>query len=135
MDNPGTFSLGDFTVDVPAAQVGTPVADLAGMVAVALQARFASGGGGTSCTVFLQTSFDQGQTWVDLAALSFGATTGVLFAGLVGGTLAPQAPTDGALAAGTILAGAPLGDRLQAKVVSTGTFVNSTLCSVWATAR
>ena len=135
MDNPGVFSLGDFTVTGPTTQVGTPVTDLAGMAAVAVQARFASGGGGTSCTVFLQTSFDQGQTWVDLAALAFGTASAVLLASLVGGTLAPQAPTDAGLAAGTILAGAPLGDRLQAKVVSTGTFVNSTLCSVWACVR
>ncbi len=134
MDDPGTFSLGDFTLDVPATQTGTPVTGLAGMAVAAVQARFAPGGGGTGCTVFLQTSFDQGQTWVDLAALGFGAAGGVLLASVAGGPLAPQAPTDCGLAAGTILSG-PLGDRLRAKLVSTGTFTGSTLCSVWVAIR
>jgi hypothetical protein len=136
MDNPGAFTLGDFTLTTPGTQLGAPVCDLAGMRAVALQVRFAYGSGGATCAIYIQTSIDQGQTWFDVACMAFATAPGLQATSLTTG--APLSglitPGDGVLAVNTILNGI-LGDRLQAKVVSTGTYGNSTAVNVRAVAQ
>jgi hypothetical protein len=130
----GTFSLGDFSVTTAATQVGEVVDDLSGALAVTLSARLAYGSGGTSCYAVVETSLDQGVTWVQIARFDF--TTSGLQKVLTVSGLTPRiaAASAGSLAADTALDGT-LGDRLRATVVSTGTYAGSTVVSVRANVR
>lgn len=130
----GTFSLGDFSIGAAATQVGDVVDDLGGALAVTLSARLAYGSGGTSCYAVVETSLDQGVTWVQIARFDF-TTSGLQKVMNVSG-LTPRiaAATAGSLAADTALDGT-LGDRLRATVVSTGTYAGSTVVSVRANVR
>jgi hypothetical protein len=137
MDNsPGSISLGNFAVTTAATQIGTPAIGLAGMNAVTLLARFIYGSGGTTATVYFQTSFDQGQTWCDIASVQFATSSQAEVVNVSGldKLTTWTAQTDGTLTAGTVLDG-PLGDQLRVKVVSAGTYGNSTLLSTWAVPR
>jgi hypothetical protein len=130
----GTFSLGDFSIGAAATQVGDVVDDLSGALAVTLSARLAYGSGGTSCYAVVETSLDQGVTWVQIARFDF-TTSGLQKVMTVSG-LTPRiaAATAGGLAADTALDGT-LGDRLRATMVSTGTYAGSTVVSVRANIR
>jgi hypothetical protein len=130
----GTFSLGDFSIGAAATQVGEVVDDLSGALAITLSARLAYGSGGTSCYAVVETSLDQGVTWVQIARFDF--TTSGLQKVLTVSGLTPRiaAATAGSLAADTALDGT-LGDRLRATVVSTGTYAGSTVVSVRANVR
>ena len=130
----GTFSLGDFSIGAAATQVGEVVDDLSGALAVTLSARLAYGSGGTSCYALVETSLDQGVTWVQIARFDF-TTSGLQKVMTVSG-LTPRlaAASAGSLSADTALDGA-LGDRLRATVVSTGTYAGSTVVSVRANVR
>lgn len=136
MNSPGPFTLGDFTVGAAGTQCGAPVTTLAGLTAVTLQMRFAYGSGGTKTNIYVQTSIDQGQSWFDVANVAFATASGVELVNLSGlnSVTAPAAPVSLALADNTVLNG-PLGDRLQACVVSTGTYGGQTLASVRGMAR
>lgn len=130
----GTFSLGDFSIGAAATQVGEVVDDLSGALAVTLSARLAYGSGGTSCYALVETSLDQGVTWVQIARFDF--TTSGLQKVLTVSGLTPRlsAASAGSLSADTALDGT-LGDRLRATVVSTGTYAGSTVVSVRANVR
>jgi hypothetical protein len=145
MDNPGAFTLGDFQIGA-AGQYGgqnpsqgqpgcAPIAcDLAGMAACSIQLRF-SGGAGTTCTVYVQTSLDQGQSWFDVAAVAFTTVAAVAVLNLSGNDhAAPAAPASLSLTPGTILDG-PLGDRLQMVAITTGIYPSGTLLSGRGVAR
>jgi hypothetical protein len=130
----GMFSLGDFSIGAAATQVGEVVDDLSGALAVTLSARLAYGSGGTSCYALIETSLDQGVTWVQIARFDF-TTSGIQKVLTVSG-LTPRlaAASAGSLSADTALDGT-LGDRLRATVVSTGTYAGSTVVSVRANVR
>jgi hypothetical protein len=130
----GTFSLGDFSIGAAATQVGEAVMDMGGALAVTLSARLAYGSGGTSCYALVETSLDQGVTWVQIARFDF--TTSGLQKVLTVSGLTPRlaAASAGSLSADTALDGT-LGDRLRATVVSTGTYAGSTVVSVRANVR
>lgn len=130
----GTFSLGDFSIGAAATQVGEVVDDLRGALAITLSARLAYGSGGTSCYAVVETSLDQGVTWVQIARFDF--TTSGLQKLLTVSGLTPRiaAATAGSLSADTALDGV-IGDRLRATVVSTGTYAGSTVLSVRANFR
>jgi hypothetical protein len=130
----GTFSLGDFSIGAAATQVGEVVDDLSGALAITLSARLAYGSGGTSCYALVETSLDQGVTWVQIARFDF-TTSGLQKVMTVSG-LTPRlaAASAGSLSADTALDGT-LGDRLRATVVSTGTYAGSTVVSVRANVR
>ena len=130
----GMFSLGDFSIGAAATQVGEVVDDLSGALAITLSARLAYGSGGTSCYALVETSLDQGVTWVQIARFDF-TTSGLQKVMTVSG-LTPRlaAASAGSLSADTALDGT-LGDRLRATVVSTGTYAGSTVVSVRANVR
>lgn len=134
--NAGIITLGDFQVGAAGTAVGTPVTGLQGMLVIACQLRFFYGSGGTQANVFVQTSLDQGQTWLDLANVQFGTANGteLINVSAANGSSGPLAPTNLSLTANTVLNG-PIGDRLQAVVVSTGTYGSSTLASVRCVVR
>lgn len=134
MITPGIKSLGDFTITTAATALGDSFTGLDGMAEADVQVRLAYGSGGTTCKVFIQSSLDQGTTWFDLWC----------FAGLLASKvrlrrLKPDGneltPVDGALGDDTVASGIVLGDRMRAKVVSTGTYAGSTLVSVRVSAR
>jgi len=133
---PGPLTLGDFQVAAAATQTGTPVTNLQGLTALSCQARFFYGSGGTQTNVFIQTSLDQGQSWFDIANIEFTTSSGIEAINLSGlnSVTTPTAPQNLALSNNTTFNG-PLGDRLQAVVVSTGTYGSNTLASVRCNAR
>lgn len=130
MNTPGIFSLGDIQITAAGTQVGDPVTDLDGMLAMAASLRLAYGSGGTSVKAYLQTSLDQGTTWIDIACVVFG--TAAEHAVLNFSALTPKTtqvvPSDGALTDDTAVDGI-LGDRVRLKVVSVGTYAGSTVLS------
>ena len=148
MNNPGIKSLGDRaittaltgevitqSVDINGAAI-SHVDRLEGALALALQLRFAYGSGGTSVKAYVQTSFDQGQTWVDIACATFAQVSATKIYNL--SALTPKTtavtPTDGALSDDTAVDGL-IGDRLRVKVTSEGTYAGNTSLSVRAAVR
>lgn len=93
-----------------------------------LQCVFTYGSGGTSAKAYVQTTFDDGATWVDIAC--FAATTASLqrLYNLVSAT--PKAsivtPTDGSLTDSTSVDGL-IGSQLRVKYVSVGTYAATNL--------
>lgn len=136
MLNPGLYALADRAITTALNEAQTPIVDLDGATAVTVQARLAYGSGGTTAKVYVQTSLDQGVTWMDVACLAFaaaGATKVVNLSALTPRTV-PALPTDGALADDTVVDGV-LGDRLRTRIITTGTYAGSTLVSVRAAVR
>jgi hypothetical protein len=136
MNNPGPFTLGDFTITSASTQVGAVQPGFAGINAATLQVRLSGGAGGTKINVYVQTSIDQGQSFVDIANIAFANTPGVSIVNLsaLDKLSTPTAPSDGTLADNTVLDG-PLGDQFRVKVISTGTYTGATLVSVRGIAR
>jgi len=102
---------------------------------LALQGNFLYGSGGTTAKAWVQTSFDGGATWIDIASFAF--TTAALrkVVGLSVNIAATHAtPTDGSLADNTINNGL-IGDRLRVKYTTTGTYAGATSLAVTAVAR
>jgi hypothetical protein len=105
------------------------------MNAAAIEAQFAYGSGGTTCKVWIQTTLDNGQTWLDIACLAFttaSATKIINLSGLTPVTMAIT-PTDGSMADNTVQDGV-LGSALRATITTTGTY-GSTSLSVRANRR
>ncbi len=138
VDNPGVFTLGDFQIGAAGQQAtqSAQIPDLAGMLAASLQVRLSGGAGGAKINVYIQSSIDQGQSWFDVANVAFANTPGVQLLNLSGldKLSTPTAPSNLTLADNTVLDG-PLGDRLQAVVISTGTYASGTLVSARGVAR
>ncbi|MBF0561756.1 MAG: hypothetical protein HQL37_06975 [Alphaproteobacteria bacterium] len=135
MQNSGTYSLGDFTITTAGTQVGTPVTDIGDLHAALFEARLAYGSGGTTAKLYLQTSANQGTTWADIACITFGTAAKAVLLNRSALTPTGQVvPTDGAMADDTAVDGV-LGDRLRAKLVTTGTYAGSTVLEVRVTVR
>jgi hypothetical protein len=143
MNTPGVYDLGSISLTVPlTAQVITVgsandqhLDPLDGMLSASIQIRFAYGSGGATCKVYVQTSLDQGTTWVDVICATFTTASGnkaFNLSGLTPRTMAVT-PADGALADDTAVDGI-LGDWWRAKVTSTGTYANTSL-AIRLTAR
>ena len=141
MNSPGPIQLtyggvGALQIVGPGTFVGDWITGLSGMLSASLQAQLLYGAGGTTVTVYFQTSFDQGNTAVDIAAIQFttaGGTNVVNLSALTPKTT-PIVPTQQALAAGSANDGL-LGDRLRFVAVVAGTYGNSTLLNATACVR
>jgi hypothetical protein len=98
---------------------------------VAVQANFVYGSGGTTVDAWLQTSFDGGVTWADIAQFRF--TTASARKAFNLSSLTPvttqATPTDGTLAANTAVDGL-IGSALRVKYASAGTYAGGTTLSV-----
>tara|TARA_R110000824_G_scaffold167181_1_gene343951 strand:- start:7692 stop:8114 length:423 start_codon:yes stop_codon:yes gene_type:complete len=95
------------------------------------QAVFVRGSGGTTCDVFIQTSLDQGSTWIDIIQFAF-VTTTVTGISAVKPNIALAAnytPTDGALSDNSITDGL-MGDRVRVKTVIAGTYSGTSTLDV-----
>lgn len=99
---------------------------------IVMSSIFTYGSGGTTVKAWLQTSFDNGATWVDLISHAFALATATKVSALSAG-IAPAsqgfAPSDGALADNTVINGV-IGDRLRVKVITTGTYAGGTMLAV-----
>lgn len=129
MNNPGYYSLADLPITTAlTGSAQTAIESLEGMLAGTIQAKLAYGSGGTSVKAYVQTTLDDGLTWVDVASFTFttsSATKVINLSGLTPKTTAVT-PSDGALADDTCVDGV-LGDALRVKLTTTGTYSNTTL--------
>ncbi len=109
----------------PTVVIGTPAKYLTA------QAKFLYGAGGTNVTVYIQTSIDNGVTWLDVMSFQFttAAATKVSACSLDVALAAAVTPTTGSLAANTILNGL-LGNQFRAQYVTTGTYSGATSIKV-----
>lgn len=100
------------------------------------QAVFTYGSGGTSVDAYVQTSLDQGATWIDVMEFNFllASATKISACSIYGSLPTVVAPTDGSLASNTVVAGI-LGDRFRIKYKSAGTYAGGTSVQVVAWAK
>lgn len=129
MNSPGYYSLADTAITTAlTGSAQTAIENLEGMLAASIQAKFAYGSGGTTVKAYVQTTLDDGLTWVDIASFAFttsSATKVINLSGLTPKTTAVT-PSDGALADDTCVDGV-LGSALRVKLTTTGTYSNTTL--------
>lgn len=94
---------------------------------IGMQANFSYGSGGTTCKVYLQTSFDDGITWRDVATLAFALASLNKLATINKAIVATvqTAIQDGVLADDTIVNGV-LGEKFRLKIISVGTYAGVT---------
>jgi len=98
-----------------------------GLKSLTVQALFNYGAGGTDATAWVQTSLDDGTTWMDIMAFNFttSAATKVSAVRQFIALAAVATPTDGTLTDDTILDGC-IGDRVRVKWTTTGTYTGIT---------
>ena len=134
---PATLCLMNETITTAqTASTKTAVSGLARCKSLALECIFTYGSGGTTAIVYVQTSFDGGSTWVDIA--NFAHTTSSLSRAYNLSALTPLTSvytvTDGSLTNNTCKDGL-IGDQLRVKFTSTGTYAGSTTVAVYAIAK
>jgi hypothetical protein len=96
--------------------------------AISVQAVFVYGSGGTTAKAYVQTSLDNGVTWIDVASFAFATATAtkVSAVNIYTAVAAAVTPTDGTLTDNTILSGI-FGDRLRVKLITAGTYAGTTI--------
>lgn len=125
MDAPGSYTLAALGITAAlSAQVQTPIAGLEGMASVTIEAAFAYGSGGTSCSAVVQESMDGGTLWRDIARFDFTTSSDVRYSTL--SAVAKSNVAYAALASAGVNDGL-LGTQLRAVVTSVGAYVNTTL--------
>ncbi len=134
MNNPGVKLLGDFQVGAAATQQGDVITDLEGMTACALSVKFGYGAGGSTSIVVVETSLNQAGSWIEIARFDFATAGAEKVINLSALTPKTSPYTAVALSAEGSVDGI-LGDRLRARVTSTGTYSGSTTASVRANVR
>lgn len=117
------------TADVTAGVVRMPNARVESLT---LQAVFTYGSGGTNATAYVQTTFDGGTTWMDIACFQFTtATAKHLFHLTAAAVTSIATPGDAALTANTCVNGF-LGDQFRVKLTTTGTYAGGTTFAITA---
>ncbi len=106
-------------------------ATLYGLKQLAIEANFTYGSGGTDLKVWIQTSLDGGEEWIDIVCFRFLTTSKRVVANVNSQTpiTTVYTPTDGSLANDSVKDGI-LGDRLRIKKTSTGTYAGGTTLAV-----
>lgn len=150
MNSPGLKNLGDVSLAAinaattatvvtssPSAANGETVAyvdGLEGMLAAALQVNFNYGSGGTSLKVIVETSLDQGSTWIEVWRCALAQASEQNVVNLSGLTPKTTPATPAALSDDSCLDGI-LGDRFRAKVLAVGTYAGNTSLQIRMHAR
>lgn len=125
---PVTLISETITVAVTGVTPDAPTYSLPGLnyESLSLQALFTYGSGGTTAKAWVQTTFDQGATWTDIANFAFTtATARRLYHLTPVAVTAIATPTDGTLADNTAVNGL-LGSDLRVKLTTTGTYAGDT---------
>lgn len=139
MDNAGAFTLGDITITASDTYDGPIVADLDGMSGYTAQAVLQPGPGSdpdAAVAVYIKTSIDQGERFIDSGVMRFRAGAGVgiqVISVQAKSTLEPIVPTADAEADNSVsvIVDGILGDRLMASVVVTnGTLAGASVVNV-----
>lgn len=126
MNSPGVYTLAALGITTAlATQAQTPTTGLDGMSAVTLEAEVLGATGGTTISVLVQTSFDGGTVWLDVARFDFTTSAAKKWCVLQG--LAAKAIASYAALASEGVNDGLLGDELRAVITSTGTYANTTL--------
>lgn len=127
MDNPGTRTLfaQAITTAITPAVAQTPIEDLDGMAAVTLFAELLGATGGTSISALVQTSFDGGSVWLDVARFDFTTSAAKKWC-VLQGDAAKAIASYAALSSEGVNDGL-LSDRLRAVISSVGIYTNTTL--------
>lgn len=115
---------------------GGPIVDLTDIIIASFHAVFTYGSGGTTAKFWIQTSFDLGVTWVDIANFAFTTSTARILNSVKAQTAvaANYTATDATLADNTIKDGL-LGDRLRVKYTTTGTYAGGTTIQIDAVTK
>lgn len=99
---------------------------LVGLKGLTVEANFTYGSGGTNLKVWIQTSLDGGSNWIDIMNFAFTTTSGRKISTVdMDAAATVVVPTDGTLGDDLIVDGI-LGDRIRAKVTTTGTYAGVT---------
>lgn len=106
---------------------------LDGMLSATLYADFIYGSGGTSLAALVQTSFDGGETWLDVARFDFVQASRIAVANL-SGLLSKAVTTYAALSAEGVNDGV-LGPLWRASYTSVGIYAGNTRLSLRLGAR
>ncbi len=93
------------------------------------QGKFLYGSGGATVDAWLQTTLDGGLTWIDIANWHFTTAVGTTIYNLAVTTALSITPTDGALAANTVVDGV-LGPQFRVKWATTGTYAGATSLAI-----
>jgi hypothetical protein len=131
-----TYTLLD---EVLAAAVTAEIRPAAGAVAVGgraesllLYCEFVRAGGGTTAKAWVQTTFNDGVSWVDIASFAFTTTDAIRAYHLTAAAVTSIAtPTDGTLADNTSVNGL-LGAQFRVKITTTGTYTGASSFKIWA---
>lgn len=144
MNNAGIKNLGDRVVTAALTDqviteaslngaATTYIGNLAGLQSLTVWANFDYGSGGTTCAVIIQTSLDQGDNWIDIIRFDFTTADAKKVATV--GAFAAAAPAAVAALGSEGKLDNVLGDRIRAKVTSTGTYAGNTSVAVRAAVR
>lgn len=110
------------------AQVTPPLQFVGGApLSAPIQCSFTYGSGGTSTDVWVQTTLDGGQTWIDIANCHFTTSSARFAYNLTALTpvITEYTPTDGALSANTSVGGF-IGQSMRVKYTTVGTYAGVT---------
>ncbi len=149
MNNPGLYNLGDVALaainaataatvitagtDSSGATVGY-IDGLEGMLGVTLQANFNYGAGGTSIKVDVETTCDQGTTWVPVARFAFTTAAREALFNLSALTPKTTVVVPAALSDDSVVDGI-FGTRYRARMTTVGTYTGNTSLSIRAIAK
>jgi hypothetical protein len=126
MVNPGTYDLCTLAITTALTNSAqTPIVDLDGMAAANLLFELIGGTGGGTISALVQTSFDDGNTWLDISLKTY--TNTAVKTRCVLENNAAAAMVDYAALVATGVNNGLLGDRLRAVITSTGTYTNTNL--------
>lgn len=128
--------LATATITTAASHTEDAVVGFAGVTYLVAVATFVYGSGGTNATAYVQTSLDNGTSWLDIMSFQFTTASAVKVSAVSTGVALTAATTgtDGALTANTIVNGL-LGDRFRVKWVTTGTYAGGTTLGVSVVAK
>jgi len=123
------------TSSVSAQSVAIAYVDrLEGAQALTFEANFTWGAGGTTLKVDLETSVDQGTSWLPICRIAFTTASALKVVNISGLTpkiaaITPAVPSDDACTDGII------GERFRVRITSVGVYTGNTLVSTRAAVR
>ncbi len=124
----GFFDLGDFEIAGAGTQTGTSTTGFTDTKSIAFDARLEYGSSGTTIVAVIQTSLNQGSTWIDIARFDFTTSGAEKVVTLT--SISRTSPLSVAALGSEGANDGIFGDRYRAVITSTGTYTNSTVLAV-----